>query len=94
MHRRSLFEIHIDVLSVVRNEHIPSRIMHKSNISWISLMECLGNLAEIGLITEMHESERKRYYITEKGVNILNYVEQFLRYDVPILAFLSLGASP
>jgi len=92
--RRSIFEIYIDVLRAVRNEHKPSRIMHKSNLSWIMLMECLGNLADMGLITERHESKRKLYYITKKGIRILNYVEQFLRSDIPILAFLTLQESP
>jgi len=85
--RRSILEIYIDVLRAVRNENRPMRILYKTNLSWIMLMECLGNLAERGLITERYESKRRRYYITEKGINTLNHVEEFTKEIVPILPF-------
>jgi len=85
--RRSIFEIHIDVLRAVRNENRPMRILYKTNLSWITLMECLRNLVEMGLITERHEGKRRRYYITEKGINTLNHVEEFTKEILPILPF-------
>jgi len=57
--------------------------MYKSNLSWVTLMEILDSLEKEGLIKCEIIGKRKRYRITKKGLNVLEYfkkVEQLLAF--------------
>ena len=77
--RRSRLEIILSILSVVRegNEK-PTRIMYAINMSWNPTQMLLSGLVEQGLLELRMASglSRRRYGITEKGVNVLDYFEK------------------
>jgi len=50
--------------------------MYKSNLSWVPLMEILTFLTEEGLIVSETVGKRKRYRITKKGLNALEYFKK------------------
>ncbi|MCW4050434.1 MAG: hypothetical protein NWE89_11940 [Candidatus Bathyarchaeota archaeon] len=74
--RRSRFEIMLEILAAVRGgEDKPTRIMYAVNLSWIPTSRLLSSIVEQGLL-EMRiapEKSRKRYMITEKGINVIDY---------------------
>jgi len=78
--RRSRLEIILTILSNIMNGlDKPTRIMYATNMSWVPTQKMLSSLVEQGLIevrmnTESRQSKR-RYVITEKGVNVLDYFE-------------------
>ncbi len=78
--RRSRLEINLSILSAVMDGvNKPTRIMYATNMSWAPTQRMLSRLVEQGLIevrmnTESRQSKR-RYVITEKGVNVLYYFE-------------------
>jgi predicted transcriptional regulator len=79
--RRSKLEIILSVLGAVYDgEKKPTRIMYASNLSWNTGQRVLSNLVEKDLVREYTlESKKnmiKRYEITEKGVNTLNYFQR------------------
>jgi predicted transcriptional regulator len=78
--RRSRLEIMLKILSVVRDGNDkPTRIMYASNLSWKPIQRALSSMVEQGLVEMMmtpSEKSRKRYVITEKGVNVLDYFEK------------------
>jgi len=78
--RRSRLEIILIILSAVRDGvDKPTRIMYAANMSWAPVQRMLSHLVEQGLILEVLNTEsrysKKRYLITEKGTNVLNYFE-------------------
>lgn len=76
--RRSRLEIILSILTAIREgTEKPTRIMYAINLSWKPTQKMLFNLVEQGLI-EMRTASgvsKKRYTITEKGVNVLDYFE-------------------
>jgi len=76
--RRSRLEIALDILSaVMEGVDKPTRIMYAANLSWRPTMRIISSLVEQGLLemrmnTETRKS-MKRYVITEKGANVLDY---------------------
>jgi len=74
MGRRSRLEIYYDVLLVIcKGVQKPTRIMYKSNLSWGPLQEILESLLAQGFIQERVSNKSKRYEITPKGINVLEY---------------------
>ena len=74
MVRRSRLEIYFDILEVIsRGTNKPTRIMYKTNLSWITLQEMFKILIEGSFIREDKEKNSLRYYINEKGKNALSY---------------------
>jgi predicted transcriptional regulator len=76
--RRSKFEIRLKVLSVVKGGvDKPTRIMYAANLSWKPTQRILGDLVTQGFLQEIVVSDdnrsRRRYRITEKGLNVLAY---------------------
>jgi len=66
--------------SVMDGVDKPTRIMYATNMSWAPTQKMLSRLVEQDLIevrmnTESRQSKR-RYVITDKGVNVLNYFEK------------------
>ena len=77
--RRSRLEIMLDILSAIRDRiDKPTRIMYAANISWRPTQRMLSNMVEQGLleVTPGSGKSNKRYVITEKGVNVLDYFEK------------------
>lgn len=74
MVRRSRLEIYFNILEVIgRGVTKPTRIMYKTNLSWITLQEMFETLINGGFIREEEKGNSKRYYATDKGRNALNY---------------------
>ena len=77
--RRSRLEIILNILSAVRDGvDKPTRIMYAANMSWRPSQRVLSSLMEQGLVEVRVGSGkfRKRYVITEKGANVLDYFEK------------------
>ena len=75
--KRSKLEICVEVLqNINRGVHKPTRIMYKSNLSWIPLCEVLNFLTNQGAIMVKTLGKKREYYITERGKEILGYYEQ------------------
>ena len=77
--RRSKFQLSVEVLGQIkRGEKKPTRIMYSANLSWKSLKELLESLVSQGLVEEIVVSRsrkraKRRYEITAKGENVLQY---------------------
>jgi len=77
--RRSKFQLSVEVLGQIKKgEKKPTRIMYSANLSWKSLKEILESLVSQGLVEEVVVSRsskraKKRYEITVKGENVLQY---------------------
>jgi predicted transcriptional regulator len=77
--RRSKFQLSVEVLGQIKaGEKKPTRIMYSANLSWKSLKEILESLVSQGLVEENVVSRsskraKKRYDITPKGENVLQY---------------------
>ena len=77
--RRSRFEIILEVLAAVKDgEDKPTRIMYAAHLSWNPTLKVLTSMVEQGLIEERIDPgrPRRRYVITEKGVNVIDYFEK------------------
>ena len=74
MVRRSRLEIYFEILEVIEREiDKPTQIMYKTNLSWITLQEMFETLINGGFIREEEKGNSKRYYVTDKGRNALDY---------------------
>ena len=78
--RRSKLDIILNVLSTVKNGvNKPTRIMYATNLSWRPTQKILDSLVKQDLILEVVNTRsrrsKKKYEITEKGINILRYFE-------------------
>ena len=72
--KRSRIRLCLDVLKVIgKGVEKPTNIMYKSNLSWITLTEILKLLESEGLVKSKTIGKRKRYKITRKGIDTLNY---------------------
>ncbi|MEM1530599.1 MAG: DUF4364 family protein [Candidatus Bathyarchaeia archaeon] len=84
--KRSKLEVYLEVLRVVsRGESKPTRIMYKTNLSWVPLQEILEFLVSQGLLEEVELERRKEYFITEKGRQVLAYFKsmtELLPYEI------------
>ena len=75
--KRSRLEIYLDVLRVIRRgTHKPTRIMYRTNLSWIPLMKILDSMIDQTLISKVEEGKHVTYDITSKGKNVLEYFEK------------------
>lgn len=78
--RRSKLDIMMTVLGAIREGvNKPTRIMYTANMSWNSTQKVFEDLLEQDLIYVTEEPglkrAKKRYHITEKGLNVLQYFE-------------------
>ena len=79
--RRTRLEIVLSILlAVMDGVDKPTRIMYAANMSWRPTQRILSRLVEQGLLevrmnTESRQS-KKRYVITEKGANVLDYFDR------------------
>lgn len=79
--RRSRLDIVLKVLSAVREGvDKPTRIMYAANLSWRPTQRILSSLVQQGLLREIENTgsrrSKRRYEITEKGANVINYFER------------------
>lgn len=78
--KRSRLEIYIDVLRTIRGgENVPTRVMYRTNLSWVPLRKIAGSLMSQNLIEKQEKSRRKQYIITEKGRKVLKYFDETLK---------------
>ncbi|KYH42647.1 MAG: putative transcriptional regulator [Candidatus Bathyarchaeota archaeon B26-1] len=77
--KRSRLEIYLDVLRAIRKGvNKPTRIMYKTNLSWTPLQEILESMTSQEIIKKIEVNKRKKYVITEKGLNVLRYFEEMM----------------
>jgi len=79
--RRSRLDIVLNVLSAVRDGvDKPTRIMYAANLSWKPTQRILRSLVDQEFLREIEDGRSKRtkrrYEITEKGVNLVRYFER------------------
>lgn len=75
--RRSAFEIRMDILRAAEEGWVkPTRIMYRSNTSWMALRKNLESLVASGFMRQSDENPRTEYALTDKGREILrDYVK-------------------
>jgi predicted transcriptional regulator len=78
--RRSKLDIMLSVLSTVKDGvDKPTRIMYAANLTWNPLKEVMSSMVKQEFLREIEvpgiKRSRKRYEVTEKGVNVLTYFE-------------------
>ena len=77
--RRSQLEIQMDILRVVHEgAFLPTQIMYRANLAWVSLQSCLGSLVGTGLLQRVAAGSKRSYQLTQKGMEILNSFNQIL----------------
>jgi len=77
--KRSRLEIYLDVLRAIKKGvNKPTRIMYKTNLSWKPLQEILESMTSQEIIKKIEVNKRKKYVITEKGLNVLRYFEEMM----------------
>jgi len=70
--RRSKMEVLLDILDAVSEGSVgPTKIMYRSNLSWLLFQESLDFLLANGLLLEELDSMRRSYRLTEKGFKVL-----------------------
>jgi predicted transcriptional regulator len=67
--RRSRLEVFAEILNLSRKSQTKTCIMHKTNLSYSMLQDCLKELQDLKFI-EVHHSIEK-YSTTEKGLEFL-----------------------
>ena len=76
--RRGILEMRLDILKAIsKGREKTTKIVYKSNVSWVTLKESLEFMEKKGLITSeiygfYNGNPRKKYYITQKGIDIIN----------------------
>jgi predicted transcriptional regulator len=74
--KRSKLEIYLAILRTIsKGENKPTRIMYRTNLSWILLQQIFESLISQDLIKEIELKERKEYEITEKGRKVIRYFD-------------------
>ena len=77
--RRSQLETRIDMLRAVRDgAEGPTQVMYKANLSWSALQENLASLITVGLLREESFGSRRRYLLTDKGLETLRNFDAML----------------
>lgn len=69
----------MDILRVVHDgAYLPTQIMYRANLAWVSLQSCLGSLVGTGLLQRVSAGSKRSYQLTTKGMSILNNFNQIL----------------
>lgn len=70
--RRSSFEASLDLIAALATgDHVPTHLMYKTNLSWSILKKLIGELVEKGYVKQISEEARTRYFLTMKGMQLL-----------------------
>ena len=76
-YRRSRFELYLDVLKAIYNgRRAPSRVVYAANLSYDRVMNCINFLIEQNLVQRIEGINKKRYTITDRGKNVINYFSE------------------
>ncbi|MDG6966463.1 MAG: hypothetical protein JRN58_08760 [Nitrososphaerota archaeon] len=71
--RRSPFEVRMDVLRAVADGSAkPTRIMYRSNTSWVVLQRNLSTLLAAGFVRQGGTDLRAEYTATATGMNVVS----------------------
>ncbi len=97
--RRSHLEIRMDMLkAVLEGSDVPTQIMYKANLSWITLLKHLKALLEREFLRETQTGSRKKYELTQKGLNWMRsytkVVEEMQLNSIGTSAFTSRESDP
>jgi predicted transcriptional regulator len=72
LNRRSHLEIRMDILrAIVEGAEGPTQIMYKANLSWVLFNDNLSALGDQGFVGEKAVGNRKKYFLTSKGSEIV-----------------------
>jgi predicted transcriptional regulator len=80
---RSKEEIVANILKVARNNVTKTRIMHRCYISYNLLQKYLNYASVRGLI--FHDPRSNKYHTTSKGIQYLDYFDQYLDTESELL---------
>lgn len=76
-YRRSRLELNLDVLKAIYNgRQAPSRVVYAANLSYDRVMNCIEFLVEQNLVQRIEGITKKRYTITDRGKNVVNYFSE------------------
>ena len=71
--RRSRLEVKIAIMQAIFEGAVkPAHIMYRSNLSWNIAHNALSLMEKQGLVITADSEGRRCYFLTEKGVRILN----------------------
>jgi len=77
--RRSQLETRLDMLRAVHDgAEGPTQVMYRANLSWSALQENLTKLLAVGLLREEKFGSRRRYVLTDKGMDVLRNFDTVL----------------
>ena len=75
--RRSILQIRVEILKIVMDGYgKPTQVMYKANLSWNVLQDQLKAFLEGGLLRVEQVGSRRRYTITQKGVEMVKSFEK------------------
>ena len=77
--RRSMLQIRMEILRIVMGGFgKPTQIMYKANLSWTTLQSQLRIFVRTDLLEAVQYGSRRKYVITEKGVEIVKSYEKVI----------------
>jgi predicted transcriptional regulator len=76
-YRRSRLELNLDVLKAIYNgRQAPSRVVYAANLSYDRVINCIEFLVKQHLVQRIEGIPKKRYTITDRGKNVVNYFSE------------------
>lgn len=76
-YRRSRLELYVDVLRAIANgRRSPARVVYAANLSYDRVVRCINFLVEQGLVEKIEEEKRKRFRVTEQGMEVIQYFDE------------------
>jgi len=78
--KRSRLQLFADILRVIdKGECKPTRIMYKSNLSWLPFRRMLNRMVELELVERREEGTRQLFLIAERGKDFLRILDDLKR---------------
>jgi predicted transcriptional regulator len=91
--RRSRLEVKIDIMRAIFEGAVkPAHIMYRSNLSWNIAHNALSLMEKQGLVITADSEGRRCYFLTEKGVRVLNTYKS-LKNELEPLPLVSIGGT-
>jgi len=88
LNKRSRLQLFVDILNAInKGECKPTRIMYKSNLSWLPLKRMLNRMVELELIERKKKGTRQIFLIAEKGKDFLRILDDLKRVLIPLSNF-------
>ncbi len=76
-YRRSRIELYADILQAIANgRESPARMVYAANLSYDRVIKCLDFLEDQSLIQRSSDTEKRRYKVTSKGMDVVRYFSQ------------------